>query len=1111
MSSDGKRVVTGSQDHTVKVWDTANGSDLGTLRLHSAEIQKVAMSRDGTRIVTFGANDHQVGVWDARTGELLWNAPIPLGTTIAITADDKRLLAPSAGKKILVFDLESGEQAHDIAFYGVVADLSTSPDGSLIAAAAYMGGSARSSIAVLNSSTGQLLAIRQAVSTSVNQVKWAPDGSSIIGAYDDRTIRIWDSSPNSGFSSFDGHTSTIRDIAIFPDGKRVASVSDDKTVRIWDVITKQQERILEDHSNAVMNQVVVAPDGSRIVTQYSDGSARLWNVQDGKDLTELHDDTGLKSTSNPITNVVFTHDSRRIVAVHTGDILLYDAESGARLQIVSEDLGGTPQSIAASANDNVIIISYSRHHLVFFDANSGKIIKIVDDGTKGSFFTKLLSLSRTGEWFVTIAVDGGITIWDAKRFEPRINIGRNWDNIDITDVIISPDDGSFVTADKGGKLRFWNPTTGNASREIDNRAGVQTIAFTRDGDRLIAASNDGTIKVWSLSEGVQIAELGRPSEQSDFKIVITPDTTRVISISTDDKVRVWELLPSGERLIELAKGLVPRCLGGDSRRELNMPEKPEDWCFSMGKWPVAGDQVEFANALGDALNNIINANDADTEKALEALVKRYHAMSNEISWLFSKVYVKLGLRSMVENDNSRSDVLFRIALEFDGKSAGHEAVFRNVLALSQFPLGAIADDDSAAKVLQQGIDIRSFAARLYEVATWSLYVTFRDIRPDYANRMRSILTHDPEFPFAMVDGLFWNTSNVSKEIGTKTRAEVIYDIYSKFSGIMKANGTPIPPRLNVQIDSALGDVLLERKDYRGALGAYSAARKSDDTLQLDLVRAEVKQWASAEGIHDDLIKKGDVLKAMLAQWSTLLTLDADGRAAIGLEKFIFSGMRRDIAQIYFEQMNHNNSPPPTDCDRFASNGYDPFRLSAPIEFDTIELPGALNACEEAVSQHPGDPHFRYLRGRAAHRAGVIAASAGDNDLASKRFAEARSDYEAAMAKGYPAAFNNMGQMIYYGQGVTVDRSQAAADFVQAFNRFVYCCAKPVALALLNARTEAGSDDGIQVSRALLLWSAALGNSDARTTLDELYTTGALTPAAAFPSANFSDVPPWFKK
>ena len=190
VSSDGKRVVTGSQDHTVKVWDTANGSDLGTLRLHSAEIQKVAMSRDGTRIVTFGANDHQVGVWDARTGELLWNAPIPLGTTIAITADDKRLLAPSAGKKILVFDLESGEQAHDIAFYGVVADLSTSPDGSLIAAAAYMGGSARSSIAVLNSSTGQLLAIRQAVSTSVNQVKWARDGSSIIGAYDYRTIRI---------------------------------------------------------------------------------------------------------------------------------------------------------------------------------------------------------------------------------------------------------------------------------------------------------------------------------------------------------------------------------------------------------------------------------------------------------------------------------------------------------------------------------------------------------------------------------------------------------------------------------------------------------------------------------------------------------------------------------------------------------------------------------------------------------------------------------------------------------------------------------------------------------------------------------------------------------
>ena len=64
-SPDGTRIVSGSGDETVRVWDADRGVQIGSpLQGHTHWVRSVAFSPDGTRIVS-GSGDEIVRVWDA--------------------------------------------------------------------------------------------------------------------------------------------------------------------------------------------------------------------------------------------------------------------------------------------------------------------------------------------------------------------------------------------------------------------------------------------------------------------------------------------------------------------------------------------------------------------------------------------------------------------------------------------------------------------------------------------------------------------------------------------------------------------------------------------------------------------------------------------------------------------------------------------------------------------------------------------------------------------------------------------------------------------------------------------------------------------------------------
>src|SRR6266702_3064805 len=70
-SPDGKRIASGSGDHTVQVWDAPSGDHVLTYRGQSSDVTSLAWSPDGKNIVS-GSINGKIQVWDATTGNHIY-------------------------------------------------------------------------------------------------------------------------------------------------------------------------------------------------------------------------------------------------------------------------------------------------------------------------------------------------------------------------------------------------------------------------------------------------------------------------------------------------------------------------------------------------------------------------------------------------------------------------------------------------------------------------------------------------------------------------------------------------------------------------------------------------------------------------------------------------------------------------------------------------------------------------------------------------------------------------------------------------------------------------------------------------------------------------------
>jgi WD40 repeat protein len=167
-SPDGKRIASGSDDTTVKVWDAATGQEIFTLKGDLGPVKSVAFSRDGKRIASVGYRR----VWDAATA-IRQRRAVPSQSYNSIV----KVWDAATGQEILTFTGHT-ESVSSLAF---------SPDGKRIASA-----SADKTVKVWDAATGRETLTLKGQTDWVSSVAFSPDGKRIASGIIDDTVKVWD-------------------------------------------------------------------------------------------------------------------------------------------------------------------------------------------------------------------------------------------------------------------------------------------------------------------------------------------------------------------------------------------------------------------------------------------------------------------------------------------------------------------------------------------------------------------------------------------------------------------------------------------------------------------------------------------------------------------------------------------------------------------------------------------------------------------------------------------------------------------------------------------------------------------------------------------------------
>ncbi|MTJ40872.1 WD40 repeat domain-containing protein, partial [Dolichospermum sp. UHCC 0406] len=107
VTADGKRVISGSYDNTVKVWNLETGEEQFTLSGHSDSVHAVAVTADEKWVIS-GSYDNTVKVWNLETGEeiatFIGDSPF---YSCAVTPDGLTIVAGDAAGRVHFLKLEN--------------------------------------------------------------------------------------------------------------------------------------------------------------------------------------------------------------------------------------------------------------------------------------------------------------------------------------------------------------------------------------------------------------------------------------------------------------------------------------------------------------------------------------------------------------------------------------------------------------------------------------------------------------------------------------------------------------------------------------------------------------------------------------------------------------------------------------------------------------------------------------------------------------------------------------------------------------------------------------------------------------------------------------------
>jgi len=263
------RVVSGSDDNTLKLWDMVTKQCIATLPGHTGIVRALAVLPDG-RVVS-GSDDNTLKLWDIATKQCVATLQGHTNIVSALAVlPDERVVSGSWGNNTLkLWDIATKQCVATLEGHtDFVWALAILPDGRVVS------GSDDNTLKLWDMVTKQCIVTLQGHTGIVRALAVLPDGRVVSGS-SDNTLKLWDMVTKQCVATLQEHTGIVRALTVLPDG-RVVSGSSDKTLKFWDIATKQCVATLQGHTNTIA-ALAVLPDG-RVVSGSGDDTLKLWSA-----------------------------------------------------------------------------------------------------------------------------------------------------------------------------------------------------------------------------------------------------------------------------------------------------------------------------------------------------------------------------------------------------------------------------------------------------------------------------------------------------------------------------------------------------------------------------------------------------------------------------------------------------------------------------------------------------------------------------------------------------------------------------------------------------------------------------------------------------------------
>jgi RNA polymerase sigma factor (sigma-70 family) len=516
-SRDGKTIVSGSWDQTVRLWDAATGRELHRFAwphgdpVFSDTVSSAALSPDG-KTVAEGCTTPELGgqpqplvrqtvvLWDVATGRARWHTTNLENTVfhLRFTPDGKSLVGLS-GRVIHVWDAASGNEQHRL----------TLPDGP--------GG---------------------------GHVAFSPGGATAAAVCGDGTLGVWDVATGRRVRSFPGPQGGIACLALAPDGRTLASGGGegDRTVRHWDLATEKELRRFGPYAECV-TRLAFSPDGEELALADEHGTIRVCDVVGGKERCRC----GLHA-GNAVLALAFAPDGKTLAAGGTNEkaVRLFDTATGKE----RGPYAGHQDEITGLAllPDGDILVSAARDGCIdAWDLTGGRVVRRWGDPGGA----RAVALSQDGKALASGGTDGTARLWDLATGKElrRFRGPGGW----VSGVAFSPDGTLLGAAIDAGPpaawdVVLWDVTTGRERLRIRPPGPFAQnpcpFAFSPDGRTLVTGTGHQPgrpLCVWDLATGKELRRLPGDPDNDTLCLAFSPDGRLLASAGWSKKIRVTEV------------------------------------------------------------------------------------------------------------------------------------------------------------------------------------------------------------------------------------------------------------------------------------------------------------------------------------------------------------------------------------------------------------------------------------------------------------------------------------------------------------------------------------------------------------------------------------------